>query len=313
MKSFALLLVALLLLMAPGVGAKTYDEAYQEAKVAFEAKDFARARTLMAFALILAATPHEKNHALIRIGETYKQEGNFAKALEIWQGALHLQNLQPAERFETLMAIGTGYQEAQKHQAARETFNKILQDPQVTDEARLPAQMALAKSWMDEAKYDESRAILNKVVFHPQADFSIKSAAQTWIAITFSKEGKHERAREEFSKLRDAQENHPLQWMSFIFIAGTYTSENNHAQARTELMKLLNRPTPAGLSLEDAKSFDAAKTAAHRDMAHSYIKEKNRAQAQVEIEKFGALPGVSPEDKAALQKELDDAFKAGAK
>lgn len=311
MKILTSFVVFLLLLTVQSAAfAKTYDEAYQEAKIAFEAKNYPVARTLMEAALKLAATPHEKNHALFRIGETYRQEGNGAKAIETWKNAATVPNLEKEDRFDTLLVLASAYHDDKKYQLSRETVAPILQDAEPS-EKQMPALMLTGLVFMDEGKFEECRAVLNKVIFNQDSEPGAKFMAQMWIGLSYAKEGKPIRAREEYSKLRDANEKNIPQWLLIqSFIAVTFKDEKNYSQARAELTKILTLPTPPELSPEEAHALDVAKVGAQGEIVSSYIQEKNVAQARLELEKYAALPGVTAEMKAPLQKAVDALEKA---
>lgn len=254
-------------------GAATYDEARGAARTAAEAGHFAAARKSYAQAVALAKTPAEKGAAWLRIGETFKVEGNRAEARSWW--------------------------------------NKVVDTPGTAAPDRLTAGFAIGFSFLDDNEPAKARAQFTKISGSKDLNLQAQERALLGLSVgtTYAREKRYAQAREAWdavlAKGYTGPSVAPVLQAIQLASADSYLDEGNLAQARSAYRKMVDSDVDASLPADEQQQLRGRKQLAQLKLASSYLAEKDYVAAKDAYRKVLQMEPPVAALKAEAQKGLD--------
>lgn len=299
----------------------SYSEAVSAARTKYAAKNYIQARQDLEQAVTLAKAPAEKSAALLRIGQTYSDQGQDTKAREAWNKVLQMPNVPIADRLLAQFGIAGSYINEKKFEQGRKEFDRLISDKNADEATKVSAQYARAASYLFEKNYEQARQGFAVVVQNEKADPNVRANAQIQIGQTWYHAKNYSKAREEWTKVLSIAGVAPSITLNVrLSLADTYVQEKNAAAAEGQFAWARATSLQLAQQAAEQKNFAQARVylqqalnsgktdlmlaaALHQKVGETYLAERNFASARQEFASVLAMStaNLSAEDRGKLQ------------
>lgn len=288
-------LTVALLALAIGAAAasatyNSYSEALDAARVSYSAKKYAQARTDLEQALSLAQIPAEKSATLVRIGQTYSDQKQEAKARAIWSKVLQMSDAPTGDRFLARFGIAGSYINEKKFAQGRKELDALIADSNTDAPTKISVQSARAASYLAEQNPGKAREGFAVVWQNENADPNLRANAQIQIGQTWFNVEDYAKARDAWTQVLSLKGVAPSIALTVrLALADTYVQEKNPAAAEGQF---------------------AWARAITLQMAQQAIGRKNFSQARVSLQQAVLLGKPDAFLTAALKQKIGETYLA---
>ena len=248
-----------------------YDRALDNAAASRKSGKWDEARLELNGALKLAQTPAEKSAVYGQIGSTYEAQGNHAQGQAQFRQAMSVPDVPAAQKLSANLALATSLRDGKNYVEAGKEIDAILanEDYDVGLNEYLLALNIRGNAQAQAKDWERARQTFDEIVQMPANEEDLTSAAV------------YARASAQLNS------------------AKSYLEENKPVQARDQLRELKKTmlALPKGAAMTDFFSW-----VTQQSIAQSYLIEKNKTSARIELEKLLAMPQL-PEEFATQAKE----------
>lgn len=280
-----------------------FDTQLRDGQLDLAEKKPVTAREKMQRALQMATSAEQKIRAMLLIGQTYREEKNYASAIATWQQVLALPNLDAVSKGVAEIGIAGTYLDDEKFDLSRQWLSRIIADAQTNKTAKDMATFSYAMTYLNQKDEPRARVELAKIVANTDIDLSLRATAQNLLGESYFKAADYPTARAELAKVAALGAVGPgMLAAAQAQIIESYRRENNPQQAQSETARFQFEMMKNVVVLMNAKQIETAREylravsavdgsgaptlmslSAHSQIAQTYLAEKNTAQARKEL------------------------------